>query len=109
MLLVIDTANLFQEHRQNTFIFSTANFQTERKAQNVRQWIAAPDWTTLFDAAEKHRAACTGNWFLQQETYRDWMSQDVPESGYDMFSEQLLFISGNSPDRYHLPISINWL
>ncbi|KAH8682821.1 hypothetical protein BGZ60DRAFT_205875 [Tricladium varicosporioides] len=67
----------------------------EKKVRDLRDWMAASDWTTLLNAAEKHRVENTGNWFLRHLKYKSWIENQMQRKISDVvFSERLLFISG---------------
>jgi hypothetical protein len=57
--------------------------------------MAASDWTTSFNATEKHRTENTGNWFIRHHKYKSWIENQFKRELNDVeFSERLLFISG---------------
>ncbi|PMD49683.1 uncharacterized protein K444DRAFT_281375 [Hyaloscypha bicolor E] len=66
-----------------------------KESMGLRAWMAASDWTTSFNAAEKHRTENTGNWFIRHHKYKSWIENQFKRELNDVeFSERLLFISG---------------
>ena len=50
------------------------DLQMSEKHKEVHRWLAAPDPSSNYSAAVERRCGSTGDWFLESDIYRDWLS-----------------------------------
>lgn len=49
------------------------NLQISERHEKVHRWLSAPDPSSNYNKALKHRYANTGDWFLKSDVYQDWL------------------------------------
>lgn len=51
-----------------------ANLHIDQRHENIRRWLSAPDPSSNYNKALKHRHGNSGDWFLGNIAYKDWLS-----------------------------------
>ncbi len=49
------------------------NLRLDSKHKEIRRWLSAPDPSSNYNRALKHRHARSGDWFLKSDAYMDWL------------------------------------
>ncbi|KAF8861964.1 hypothetical protein BDZ45DRAFT_234379 [Acephala macrosclerotiorum] len=62
------------------------------KLHDLRVWIAAPNWATTYESVERCRVESTGNWFLPNQVFQNWLAEKGLVSKSSL-GEKALFIS----------------
>ncbi len=60
--------------RVHEISLGVTNLRHDNKHKEIRRWLSAPDPSSNYNRALKHRHARSGDWFLKSDAYMDWLS-----------------------------------
>ncbi|KAF2185894.1 hypothetical protein K469DRAFT_687714 [Zopfia rhizophila CBS 207.26] len=78
---------------QNEHTATLESKTIDRRLRQLIEWINPPKWTDLFEVSQSRRSPHTTNWFWDQASVKQWLSQhgsSAGESPLNMLSVQVL-------------------